>query len=194
MNLAVNGASYLRGFERFGTALVDRAKTRSFAALVSPFSLERNAMGAVFGVLPTRPLFLRKGLDLGAVSAEKQAKILETALLFELRRRALSVLARNREELAAYVEGSRGGLEPLYRLMRPLSHDAESRLAGVIFESAFEERLRERFDEDWFRNPRLGPLLREPLTSGVLFRGTLDEKEAKNSAARLAQAFEASLG
>lgn len=45
-------------------------------------------------------------------------------------------------------------------------HRAASRLRAWAVEAAFGKVLRERFDEDWFRNPRVGPFLSDHFARG----------------------------
>ncbi len=190
---ARNGASFLRAFEKFGEAAVSQAKTTMFASEISPFDLERKTMGAVFGMLPARATFLRRTLDLGSDAAIEQARELGIALLFELRNRALVLLAHFGEALHMFTEASREETSALYRVSSALGTQAREKLVGAPFALDFESQLMERFDEDWFKNPRLVTLLRDPVTSGILLRGELEETSATTSASRIAEAFERSL-
>jgi hypothetical protein len=93
------------------------------------------------------------------------------------------------EELAVRVFGA-----PMPRGLAgawPAPDPAEpSRLLGAITAHAFTTTLRDRFDEDWFLNPRAGAHL-----AAIAAAPAFDpDVPAEDAAARVGKAFEEALG
>ena len=65
-----------------------------------------------------------------------------------------------------------------------------ARLLGLLGTRAFTRNLVERYDEDWFRNPKAGLHLTS-MACGPAFD---DEPVAESAPADLARAFEEALG
>ena len=113
----------------------------------------------VFGALPTSPVFQKRVLGNVARIADAQARVLaRTALLFARLEAARFLLATDRapdrfEDLTLRLFGA-----PLPRPLAgawPAAHDdTRARLVGLVTAHALCSELVERFDVDWFANPR----------------------------------------
>lgn len=137
------------------------------------------AFGVLFEDLLANPLFLRRALGASRPAAEEAARILSLARVLEARSRAarleheLSVwrAGPTRGQARAYVEREEAatfaaadgalafaGIEP--------GLGAASGVRALGLAATLERALVERFDEDWFRNPRSGPFLAERFPRG----------------------------
>src|SRR5690606_17006627 len=126
-----------------------------------PYFVDAHRFGATFGGLVAAPAFHRRALGLGERAAAQQTRAFARALLFSLRVSAVRALAAHDlpavlgsfDEWTARVAGA-----PLPRAFAgawPRWHDDEAaRFYGAIDAVSFTRELVERFDEDWFRNPR----------------------------------------
>lgn len=199
MPAAIGGASFLRAAFVWGHALRSAGTARSlpFVLARDPYPRDAFRFGALLAVAVADPLFQKKKLGLSSRSAAAQSRALRATLLFEARLQAMRFLLAvpetidpgTFEELGARVYGA-----PLPRALRhawPEPRICElARLDAVIGVHAFERDLVERFDEDWFANPKTGAHL-AAIGAGPLFSDhPLDEKAAET----LARAFERSLG
>lgn len=196
----LGGASFLRAAAAWGFAWRISGVPRSM-----PFGLARDpypvpafryafALASVVGGVA----FQRRALDLPARIAAAQSRILGGSMFTQARviaARALlaaeeDVSASLFEELTARVFGA-----PLPASMRdawPEPQVAEpARLAGMLGTQAFVRDLVQRFDEDWFRNPKAGAHL-VSLACGPAFDA--DEEPAQGAPLALARAFEEALG
>jgi hypothetical protein len=196
----VGAASFGRALESFG------ASFRRAGALSSrtPFALSHDAhfvdayrFGFVFGALMTDPVFHRRGLGVVARVADRQARILARTALLHARTLALgAVLALDDappskgdfEELTHDVYGK--ALPAALKGAFPASHleDDAARIEALLSCLPLMRDLRERFDEDWFRNPHAWRSLRARASAPARV-----PPEALD-AATLARAFEEALG
>jgi hypothetical protein len=161
-------ASFLRGLLRLGSSLM-RAyapTNQPFAVASDPGGLSPHLLGALLGSLPTRACWqLRVGGVSGRKRAQDRARQLTVVQLLHLRWMALGVILRHHvlagsssllEEGGDDVERALGfpwprsltGVSP-----RLLPH-ASQRLLGPLLAEELHDELVQRFDEDWFRNPR----------------------------------------
>ena len=129
-------------------------------------------MAQLFGRIPAERAWLARYLRLGRPEAEAAARGRATAALFLVRRYAARLLAELEGWAAADPEllrerwAERLSEATLVRY-RPgealLDVDAGLRSAayvrGAVLAAGLGETMRERFDEDWFRNPSAGPAL-----------------------------------
>lgn len=167
-------ASFLRALSQVGAAWVDATapKDQPFVIAHDPYGLRRRTMGALFGALPATTPFARRALGLGGARLAEHHRALGLVLLVESRAAALRVVCREaalrgrsafreafEEQLArAFRVGTRPAMAgALFRLHA----DDLQRFAGLMLAFALAARLRERHEEDWYRNPRAVEQLRD---------------------------------
>jgi hypothetical protein len=199
MPTALGGASFLRAAFVWGHSLrlAGTAKSLPFVLARDPYPRDAFRFGAVLALAVADPLFQKKKLGLGARAAEPQARALRETLLFEARMHAMRFLlavpveidAGVFEELTARVFGA-----PLPRALRhawPEPRICElARLDAVLLAHEFARDLVERFDEDWFANPKTGAHLAGIAAGPVFTDHPLDEKTPEI----VGRAFERALG
>jgi hypothetical protein len=155
-----------------GRALVaaQRPAGASFASRRLPDGAFAATVAALFERLTCDPLWARKALRAAPHDAERLARTAAAACLLDVRRdaaRVLHELALHRERPDAeevYLDSLRraDGVAPS-RAGR--LHDVSpafacaDHLCAAVAEAAARAELRERFDEDWFMNPRAAGLL-----------------------------------
>jgi hypothetical protein len=129
-------------------------------------------MGALLGSLPALPAFARRALGLGGDRLATHRRALGRALLVESRAAALRVLCRAPalRGRSALREAFEENMERAFRVqLRPdaagtlfrLHADDLQRFAGLLLAAGDEARLRNRHEEDWYRNPRAVEQLRD---------------------------------
>jgi hypothetical protein len=184
--VVVGAASFARGLQAFGFAV--RVATAPSAL---PFVLRRepgfvaaHRLALVFGALATEPEFHIRTLGLGRARALAQCRVLARTALLDARLQAARILLGDEEALAprdVFDEvGARTFGEPLDARLRgawpPAREDEPARWLALLQAPRLRSTLRERFDEDWFRNPRGWSFIRaqgaapahEPLEEGGL--------------------------
>ena len=170
----VGATSFARALARFGAAFAEADVPRAapFVLARPPFDLRRARRAALFGALPADPTFGVRALGLGRARARAQAEDVARALLFSLRLDAARVLFRGTvtlshrarrdrfEELTARALGA--AIPGVLAFVVPaLGPQDPTRLAGALLALSDRRALIERFDEDWFQNPRAALALRE---------------------------------
>lgn len=157
---AVAGAAtFARALSAFGRAMRIALGTRElpFPLRVSPRSLDAERFGVLFGSLAAEPAFSKVMLGATPSRARADRRALGRTLLATARLRAARALVRDDgariEELGARLFGAPlpRGLEGAWPLFRD---DDDARLAACVEALPLARELVERFDEDWFRNPR----------------------------------------
>ncbi|AUX27931.1 hypothetical protein SOCEGT47_085310 [Sorangium cellulosum] len=177
----LGAASFARALARFGAALALASGGGSFALAHAPFDLRRARRAALFGGLVADPVFCARALGLGRGRALDQARATARGLLLSLRLDAARaslvfraghdggehVLLRSSRDrgdrfeeataraLGAPIPGALAGVLPA------LEPDAAVRLAGALLGARDRRDMIERFDEDWFRNPRAAEAIRD---------------------------------
>jgi hypothetical protein len=200
--IALGAASFARALCALGFQVRVSASPSSmpFALAREPAFTAAHRMGFVFGALAADPGWQLRALGIGRRTALAQARSLARTALIEARSQAVRLLLgddaafapRDRfEELGTRLFGA--PLDPRFRGAWPRARDDEpARFLALLEAETLLASLRERFDVDWFRNPRAwsafsacgaGPV-REPVDSNAL-GGKVDS---------LARAFESSLG
>ncbi|MCL2723772.1 MAG: hypothetical protein FWD69_04985 [Polyangiaceae bacterium] len=197
--LPLGAASFLRAACAWGFAVRTSAPPRSlpFALSRDPYPASAHRFGFAFASAVADPVFQRKVLGLPARVAASQARSLTISMLLFARTLAarwlLSVSERTDcatfDELGERVFGA--PLPPSLHGAWPKDRiDEPSRLFALLGTLSFVRDLRNRFDEDWFFNPRAGT----HLMSLACAPAWDDEPIAENVPARLAQGFEEALG
>lgn len=166
-------ASFVRALLRVGAAFGDATASRQkpFVLAHDAYGLRRRELGALFGLLPLSPAFVRSRLGLGRDRARRHLRALGRALLVASRIQALKVLLRpsahaGRRDLGEALEAGVervlgagiGGITP-HAFLR-LHVDDSQRFAGVLRAAQRYEQLLSEHDEDWFGNPRAADQLR----------------------------------
>ncbi|WP_437676408.1 hypothetical protein [Sorangium sp. So ce131] len=173
----LGAASFARALARFGAALSLASTRGPFALARRPFDLRQARRAALFGGLVADPVFCARALGLGRGRALDQARATARSLLLSLRLDAARVglvfhagghvllrAARDRSDLfqeataralGAPIPGALAGVVPA------LEPDAAARLVGALLSARDRRDLIQRFDEDWFRNPRAAEALRD---------------------------------
>lgn len=203
--LALGGASFLRAAAAWGAALrlEGAARALPFALAQDPYPAEAYALGGALALAVADRVFAKRKLRVSSRLTDVHARALGLALLFTLRAYAAQLLAATvdpprdaeLEELTARVFGaptpralarawSFGGFSGAARV------DAPARLVGAVKSHALVRGLVERFDEDWFDNPRAGAHLASAY-AGPVWQGDVPPAEAVRAIAR---AFEELLG
>jgi hypothetical protein len=202
---ALGGASFLRAAAQWGAALrfAGIARTLPFALARDPYPIEAHVFGGALAVAVADRAFAKRKLGLPARSADAHARALDRALFVTLRTIAAELLAGMHdtaredelEELTARLFGaplqaslaaawSFGGFAGSMRV------DAPARFVAALCTHGFVSTLRNRFDEDWFDNPRAGAHLAS-IGAGPVWQGEAPEADAIVGVAR---AFEEMLG
>lgn len=203
---ALGGASFARALARFGYALrtADPGSAMPFVLRRDPHFVDAHRVAATFGALVAAPAFHRRVLGLGERAAAQQTRTFARALLFTLRVDALRALAAH--DARAFVDAwdewtARAMGAPLPRALAgawPRRRDDEAaRFYGAIAALDFTGDLVERFDEDWFRNPRAFEALRARgamPASATAFTEGAEPPDTGATATAVVRAFEGLLG
>ena len=163
---AVCGASFARALERFGTAVYRACVRRtgdSFSRVHLPFDMGPACYGALFASLLTSIPFLKRRLGLGTSAAKEQAWSLGLSLLLSLRmcaaQGAVADAESPEEMMERHVWGTARALcasvpEETLGVVPRYDPEAQARLCGALRAAMLQRELVERFDDDWFDNPR----------------------------------------
>jgi len=169
--IPLGAASFSRALGFFGDmlAFADRPNGSPFCLVRAPHDRLVARRSCLFAGLPLEPTFFQKKLGLGKSFAVEQTRFVARSAVIWLRVAALRVLAcpllqsdrggRDFEELSERVLGR--ALPGVLLGVLPAFGPSD----GVLLESAADAcleraRLRERFDDDWFENPRAHEALR----------------------------------
>jgi hypothetical protein len=152
----------------------------------------------VFGALPASTAFQKRVLGNVARVAESQARTLARTALFEARLEAgRFVLESDRtrdgfEHVTARLFGAPLPA-PLAGAWPPPRDDGRARLVGLVTAHALSKELVDRFDVDWFANPR-GVLHVRTIASAPAREEPADPTHLATATLALARAFEETLG
>ena len=195
-------ASFARALSQFGFAVRIALTPTSlpFALAREPAFVVAHRFGWLFGGLATDPEFHIRVLGLGRAAARSQSRTLVKTALLEARVQAARLLLSDEHafapadlhsELTERLFGS--PLDPRLRGAWPAPREDEpARLVALLQTPELRHGLRERFDLDWFHNPRAWGHLREESSRSA--RETIDEAILVASADRLAKEIEGALG
>ena len=197
----LGSASFVRAATAWGFAfrVVSTPRSMPFALSRDPYPVSAYRFGFTFGTLVTETAFQRRVLDLPVRTASAQSRVLKTTLFLHARTLAArailsadeSTSAALFEEITARVFGA-----PLPASMRdawPAPRPAEpAQLLALFGARAFGRSLVERYDEDWFLNPKVGQHLLG-MACGPAFDAEMDAA-SEGAPMELARAFEEALG
>jgi hypothetical protein len=179
--------------------LFQAAGHASAAGLSSPSSRDPAfpfAMGALAASLLSEPRFLERSLDVPRREARDLARAVALGALFELRARAAALRVAAEVERGtsgrAWRAAHREALSAAARAAWPDGLAARDARAGehqaALRGAAWGDRLRadllERFDEDFWRNPRTAPWI-----AGVLAAGRAGPEKERPPLASAAEAL-----
>jgi hypothetical protein len=199
---AIGAASFARAFCTFGYALHLAAVPSSmpFALAREPAFVGAHRLAFVFGALPAHLELYVHALGVGRRTALAQARLLARTALLDARLHAARILLGDPEALAPRelfeevgVRLFQSGLDERLRGAWPAArHDEPARLVGLLGARALRDGLRDRFDADWFRNPRAGVYIRT--LSSLPAHEVTEPSTLLASADALAREFEEALG
>ena len=201
----VGGSTFMRALGAFGHALREAGPSPSLPFVVAhdPYSASAHRFARVFATLPATAPFQRRVLGNGARVADGQARTLTRTALLDARLAAARLLLTDDasrpdrglfEELTTRVLGaplpaSLAGAWPAAR------DDEPSRFLGLLGAPSLARDLIDRFDEDWFRNPRAVRHLRALASAPARDDGDLREgKDVDAAVTAIARGFEEALG
>lgn len=195
----IGAASFLRAAYTWGATWRRAGAVRSlpFAIARDPYEADAARFGSAFARAVSEPAFQKKVLGLTTRVADIQARALRVALLFGVRRLATRLLlssaedvdAGTFEELTERVFGA--ALPKAFRYAWPdIRIDEPACFLGALRSYAFSASLVDRFDDDWFLNPKAGTHLAH-LASAPAF---IDDPVAEAEPERIAHTFEELLG
>ena len=161
---AFGASSFARALVGFGFAarLAMAPSSMPFALARDPAFVGAHRLGFVFGALAFEAQWQEQTLGIGRRTARGQSIILARSALLETRLHAARLLLGDDaafappdrfEELGARLFGR--SLDPRLRGAWPAARDDEpARIFALLESLPLAEALRERFDVDWYRNPR----------------------------------------
>jgi hypothetical protein len=205
MPRALGGASFLRAADAWGGALrlVGIPRTFPFALARDPYPTEARMFGGAIAIAIADRVFARRKLGLSAGSADAHARTLGRSLFMAIRTLAATLSTGmdaapdpdHIEALSARVFGSPlpttlGGAWSYGGFAGTSRVDLPARLLGAIHAHGLVQQLVQRFDEDWFDNPRAGAHLAS-IGAGPVWRGDVPDASAVTAIARM---FEQTLG
>ncbi len=192
----VGASSFARALEIFGFAF-GRAlafKSRPFVLTDDPLTSGAHRVGSLFGAVASSAAFHRRALGLGSEDADRNARALARTALIEARVRAarllLSETAPSRplfEEVTFRVFGASLPTELFGAWPLPRA-DEPTRFLAALGAPDLAQSFTERFDEDWFRNPRAFETIRHSLPKSPHAKHD-DRESLENSAVESARHF-----
>jgi|HubBroStandDraft_1064217.scaffolds.fasta_scaffold34341_3 hypothetical protein len=200
---AIGAASFARALSMFGFAfrLATMSRSMPFSMAREPGFVGAHRLAFVFGGLVGDADFYVRMLGVGQRIALAQARLLTGTALMDARLHAARVLLGDDvapaprelfEEVTTRLFGA--PLDPRLRGAWPRARDDEpARWVALLEADPLRHSLRQRFDVDWFRNPRAwsdlraqgAAISREPVDASIVGGNGVDE---------LARAFERALG
>jgi hypothetical protein len=199
---ALGASSFARALGALGFAVRDASvgKATPFVLGHEPGARASHRLGFVFAALAGDPGWQVRALGVGRRAAEAQARVLGRTALVHVRLSAARLLLGDDADLAPrdrYGElGVRvlgASLDARLRGAWPAARDDEpARFVALLESHDLAASLRDRFDVDWYRNPRAWTHLRA--TSSMASREPVDPAALEASATGVARALEAVVG
>jgi hypothetical protein len=199
---AFGASSFMRALGALGFAVRGAAvgKATPFALGHDPGNRSGHRLGHSFAALALDPEWQIRALGVSRRTAQAQARVLVRTALIEVRLQAARLLLGDDAQVAPsdrFAElGPRvlgGTLDGRLRGAWPSVRDDEpARFVGLLESRALFEELRDRFDVDWYRNPRAWTFLRA--VSSLPSREPVEAAALDSAAEGLARVFEAVIG
>jgi hypothetical protein len=197
----LGAASFARGLALFGYGLrvASNRGSMPFALARDPWFVGAHKLGFVFGSLAADPEFFARALGLGRRVGGAQARVLARTELLEARASAARFLLGEDEggprdafdDISLRLFGS-----PMDRRCRgvwPTARvDEPSRWLALLLAPSLRGSLRDRFDVDWFRNPRAWTELRSQGAAPAF--EMVEEGSVESGGDALVRSFEYALG
>ncbi|MBW2456583.1 MAG: hypothetical protein JRI68_18845 [Deltaproteobacteria bacterium] len=159
-------SSFARGLGQLGMAVLDAGRPANLplSAHQDPWGARRHLRSALFATLPLERSFAAQVLGLGRDRSRTHQRAMAGALLCSLRLDAVRVLLAAtwpagrtalRDHFAQLTEQLFGVSAPpsLLGVVPQLRPGDGASLVGSLAAGEVRDRLVDRFDEDWFRNP-----------------------------------------
>jgi hypothetical protein len=189
---AIAPASLVRAYARFGAHWADAAAPRSLAPPLAhaPSELPRRTLGALVASLLGEPRFLVRVLGMTRAEADRAKRVIHRTYLSALRLSAVRVLLRDPAlngdgralaELSREHVGRALGISypASLALVLPRLHETDpSRLVAFAEAARLATFLRDRYDEDWYANPRAVLELRDRLGRAPVLHASVDDAKA----------------
>ena len=201
---ALGASSFARALGAFGHAFRVAGVSRSlpFALARDPYVVDAHRFALVFASLPSSPAFQRRALHNASRVAQDQARRLARCSLFEARAIAVRALLADDEAVAGgdlfeELTGSLFGApfpEGLAGAWPRPRGDEWTRLLALLSVAPFAEELVDRFDIDWFENPRAVSYLRDRASAPAREPADAEPLDAAAAAKHLAVRFEGARG
>ncbi|MBS2013232.1 MAG: hypothetical protein JST00_10115 [Deltaproteobacteria bacterium] len=162
---AHGGATFLRAATTWGMTWKAAATPRAmpFALARDPYSIRAHRFGFAIAHAVAEPAFQRRALELPSRIAASQSRVLRATELLHARTLAARVVLGASEHVdAALFEETTlrafGAPLPssLLNAWPAPRIDDPTRLLALLGTPAFVKSLVERYDDDWFRNPKAG--------------------------------------
>ncbi len=202
MPQALGASSFARALGLLGAAVRDASVHHA-----TPFTLGHDCgarashrLGLVFAALPADAEWQTRALGVGRRAAEAQARVLGRTAILHARLSAARLLLgddadvapRERfQELGPRLLGA--SLDGRLRGAWPAARDDEpARFVALLEAYDLSATLRDRFDVDWYRNPRAWTYLR--VASSLASREPVEEAALQAAADGLSRAFEKVVG
>lgn len=161
----LGGATFVRAAATWGFTWKVAATPRSmaFALARDPYPAPAHRFGFAIGHVVTEPEFQRRALELPSRIATSQSRILRITTLLHVRALAARVVlgasehvdASMFEEMTMRAFGTPLPSSMLDAWPAPRIDDP-TRLLALLGTPAFVQSIVDRYDEDWFRNPKAG--------------------------------------
>lgn len=170
--LRVDPMSFVRAAALLGTSLSHSLSARDLPFVIAhdPHDLPGRRFGELFALWAMSAPFLRRRLKLSPSQAEESQRWLKRAQICHLRLLAMKVLVREaaRTQLLTEKWGAlsfgffREELPPPAALARfEVPDDSAARLVAHLAATNMAYQLMDRYDEDWYENPRAQEELRD---------------------------------
>jgi hypothetical protein len=198
---AYGAASFARALRLFGYAVRVASVPAStpFAIARDPGFVSAHRLGLVFGSLPSDSQFYLRALGVARRAALAQARTVARTALFEARLSAARILLGDDipagrdvfDEIGARLFGS--PLDGRFHGAWPVAREDEpARWVALLQAPALRRDVRDRFDTDWFLNPRAWAYLQS--LGSTLAHETVEEGSLESCGDMLVRAFEDALG
>lgn len=192
----IGGSSVTRSFARLGARWADAAVSRELPGPLAthPAGLIRFQIGGLFASLLTHPTFLQRGFGMGRAEAARAQRQQGLVLLIATRLEAirtllvLSALRGDRrstqQEAAELTRRVLGAAIPeqLALVLPRVQPTSPTRFLAAGQAASMVREIQQKYDDDWYRNPRAVIALRDQLERAPDFSRNLAQSQAGRGA------------